>query len=55
MKDKREVLVNTTTLELLTHTVHKREITEALLWAAANRDLLIAKFHEFNPNMRRAK
>ena len=55
MSDKREVLVNIMTHELLTHTVNKREITEALLWAAANRELLIAKFYEFNPNMRRAK
>jgi hypothetical protein len=47
--DGREALVAIATLELLSSSVTRREIAEALSWAETNRDLLIAKFKEYNP------
>ena len=47
--DGREALVDIATLELLSSGVARREIVEALSWAAANRELLMAKFKEYNP------
>ena len=49
MSDGREALVGIADLEILSHDVSKREIKDALNWAANNKDLLSAKFKEFNP------
>ena len=49
MIDGREVWVSILTLEILTHEVSRRELADVLEWAAHNRDLLMAKFREYNP------
>lgn len=49
MCDGREVWVDILTLEMLTHGVLKRELKDALEWAASNRELLISRFKEYNP------
>jgi len=48
MPDGREAWVAIETLEILTTSVPKREILEALDWAINNRELLMAKFKEYN-------
>jgi hypothetical protein len=37
------------TMELLSSSIPKREITEPLAWAKDNQALLLEKFKEFNP------
>lgn len=49
MNDGREVLVEIDTLDVLSEGVPRREIKEALDWAETHRDLLRAKFKEYNP------
>jgi Domain of unknown function (DUF4160) len=49
MNDGREVLVEIGSLQLLTATVARREILEALAWARENDILLTEKFKEYNP------
>jgi hypothetical protein len=49
MRDGREVLVGIKDLEILSHGVSRREIKNALSWAEHNKDLLFAKFKEYNP------
>jgi hypothetical protein len=49
MSDGREVWVEILTLEMLTHGVARRELTDALAWAENNRWLLMEKFKEYNP------
>ena len=49
MSDGREVLVSIEDLDILSHNVSRREIKNALSWAAQNKDLLFAKFKEYNP------
>jgi len=49
MNDGREVLVEIGSLELLTATVARREILDALAWAEKNCILLAEKFKEYNP------
>jgi len=49
MNDGREALVEIATLGLLSSDVSRRELAEALSWADANRELLLAKFEEYNP------
>lgn len=49
MNDGREVLVEIATLELLSSSVARREIAEALAWAENNRALLAERFKEYNP------
>lgn len=49
MNDGRDALVEIETMEILSHGISQREIKEALNWAADNRDMLIAKFREYNP------
>lgn len=49
MSDGREVLVGIADLEILSHDVSKREIKDALSWAAQNKELLLTKFKEYNP------
>jgi hypothetical protein len=48
MNDGREALVEIATLGLLSSDVSRREIAEALSWADLNRELLLAKFEEYN-------
>lgn len=49
MNDGREALVEIDSLVLLTATVARREILEALAWAGNNNALLAEKFKEYNP------
>jgi len=49
MSDGREVWVDIMTLEILTHGVSRRELKDALEWAENNRELLMARFKEYNP------
>ena len=49
MNDGREALVEIATLTMLTSRITKRELAEALAWAAANQALLVAKWKELNP------
>jgi hypothetical protein len=37
------------TLEMLTHGVSRRELKEVLEWAMKNKELLMARFKEYNP------
>lgn len=48
MSDGREVLVGIADLSILSENVSKREIKDALRWAADNRELLFTKFKEYN-------
>lgn len=47
--DGREALVEVATLAVLAGRLTKRELAEALAWAAANQALLHAKWKELNP------
>lgn len=47
MNDGREVWVKIDTLEIIHGKITKREIAEAMAWAATQRPLLLAKFEEF--------
>lgn len=49
MNDGREILVEIETLAIHSSGVPRREIREALAWAATNRGLLLEKFKEYNP------
>ena len=49
MRDGREALIEIRTLRVLSGTVRRRELADALDWAATNSDLLIAKWQELNP------
>jgi hypothetical protein len=49
MVDGREAWIVIETLEILSASVPRREIVEALNWANNNRELLLAKFKEYNP------
>ena len=49
LHDGREALVEIATLAPLTTRISKRELAEALAWAAANQGLLAAKWKELNP------
>ncbi len=49
MSDGRDAFVEIESLEMHASSVNRREIKEALAWAAANRDLLLRKFKEYNP------
>jgi hypothetical protein len=49
MFDGREVWVDIMTLEILSHGVSRRELKDALEWAENNRELLLARFKEYNP------
>ena len=49
MNDGREALVEIETMEIHSDGISQRDIKEALNWAADNRDMLIAKFREYNP------
>jgi len=49
MRDGRHALVGIQDLDILSHDVSRREIKNALCWAADNKDLLFAKFKEYNP------
>jgi hypothetical protein len=49
MNDGREALVEIDTLEIHSREISQREIKEALGWAIKNREILIAKFREYNP------
>lgn len=48
MSDGREAFVAIETLDILSDGVSRREIKDALEWAGKNRNLLIAKFKEYN-------
>lgn len=49
MSDGREALVEIATLAVLRGSAAKRELTEALAWAAANKGQLEAQWKELNP------
>lgn len=49
MNDGRETLVEIATLTPLTGRIAKRELHQALAWAAANQALLVAQWKELNP------
>ena len=49
MHDGREVLVEIATLTVLRGSIAKRELTEALAWAAAHQGLLQSRWKELNP------
>ena len=49
MSDGREALVAIADLDILSNDVSRRELRDALNWAAHNKDLLFAKFKEYNP------
>ena len=49
MNDGREALVETATLAVLRCSAAKRELAEALAWAAANKGPLEAQWKELNP------
>lgn len=49
MHDGREVLVEIATLTVLRGSIAKRELTEALAWAAAHKGLLQSRWKELNP------
>ena len=49
MNDGREALVDIVTLELLSADLARREVAEAISWAADHRKLLAEKFEEYNP------
>ena len=48
MNDGRELLVEIATLELLSSSVARREITETLAWAENNRAMLAEKIKGYN-------
>jgi len=48
MSNGREAWVDIVTLEILHGSLLRREIRDALIWAADNRELLLAKFKEYN-------
>ncbi len=48
MSDGREAWVDIVTLEILHGSLLRREIRDALKWATDNRELLLAKFKEYN-------
>lgn len=47
MNDGREVLVRIDSLQIMRGNVHRRELEEALGWAASNQTLLMATFEEY--------
>lgn len=49
MSDGRDAFVEIESLEMHSGSVSRREIKEALAWAATNRDLLRRTFKEYNP------
>ena len=49
MNDGREALVEIATLAVLRGSAAKRELAEALAWAAANKGQLEAQWKELNP------
>lgn len=49
MGDGREALVEIESLGVLRGSIPKRELAEALAWAAANRSALVAKWKALNP------
>lgn len=49
LNDGREALVEIATLTPLTTRIAKRELAEALAWAAANQGLLAVQWKELNP------
>ena len=49
MSDGREAFVEIERLEVHSSNVSRREIKEALEWAAINKALLMEKFREYNP------
>ncbi len=49
MNDGREALVEIETMVMHSRGISRREIKEALDWVADNREMLIAKFREYNP------
>ena len=48
-RDGREALVVISTLAIFSGQLGKRELAEALDWAAAHRALLLARWKELNP------
>ena len=48
MSDGREAWVDIVTLEILHGSLLRREIRDALKWATDNRELLLAKFKEYD-------
>ncbi len=49
MSDGREAFVEIDSLEVHSGSVSRREIKEALEWAAMHKALLMEKFREYNP------
>lgn len=49
MADGREAWIAIETMEILSSSIPKREITEPLAWAKDNQVLLLEKFKEYNP------
>jgi hypothetical protein len=47
--DGRDALVEIESFKIRSYDVRRRDISEALAWAADCRDLLLAKFKEYNP------
>ena len=47
--DGREALVELSTLAVLAGRIPRRELAEAMTWAANNHELLQAKWKELNP------
>jgi hypothetical protein len=48
MSDGREAWVDIASLEILHGSVPRREVKDALEWAASNKEFLLKKFKEFN-------
>lgn len=48
-RDGREALVVIATLEVLSGSIRRSELVEAMAWAAANEAALAAKWKELNP------
>jgi hypothetical protein len=48
MQDGREALVEIKTLKLMSDRVSRRELSDALAWAAENTALLTTKWKELN-------
>ncbi|SER36422.1 protein of unknown function [Azotobacter beijerinckii] len=49
LQDGREALVEIASLTVLSGRIARRELAEALTWAAEHRALLIATWEELNP------
>jgi hypothetical protein len=49
MNDGREALVAIATLEIISSSLSKRELVEAVTWASSRKAALLARWKELNP------